>query len=129
MAANLVEKLQEAIKACEEIPVKDVNAQKQQIMEQFKELQKAVFEIVDEKTIILSALKWKQTQKIVSEKVTFKNILEAEAKRISLHYGYSYETVYEMIEVENNLNYQSECVEDYLFSESSYRHTYWILVE
>lgn len=127
MAANLVEKLQEAIKACEEIPVKELNAQKQQIMEQFKELQKAVFEIVDEKTIILSALNWKKTNKTVLESVEFTKIIEAEAKRIALQYGYSYEAIYEMLEIKNKLNHQAKCTDPHLLSESSYTYTYWIL--
>lgn len=125
MAANLVEKLQEAIKACEEIPVKDLNAQKQQIAEQFKELQKAVFEIVDEKTIILSTLKWKQTKTIVC--TTFLNVLQAEARRIALQYGYSYETIYEMLKIKNDFSHEEICLTARLFSESKYSYTYWTL--
>ena len=125
MAANLVEKLQEAIKACEEIPVKELNAQKQQIMEQFKELQKAVFEIVDEKTIILSALKWKKVEKKVSGE--FDSLLEAEAKKIALQYGYLWETVYEILEVKNKYDHESDCIESHLLCNSVYMFEYWTL--
>ncbi len=123
MAANLVEKLQEAIKACEEIPVKDLKAQKQQIAEQFKELQKAVFEIVDEKTIILSNLKWEKTEKKAGLAVELEELLKGEAKRIALQYGYSSETVFEMLQTKNEFNYHIDLWFTYI------KYTYWTLVE
>lgn len=123
MAANLVEKLQEAIKACEEIPVKELNAQKQQIAEMFKELQKAVFEIVDEKTIILSALKWEKTEKRVGLAVELEELLRSEAKRIALQYGYSNESVFEMLQTKNEFNHSMD------FCFTNIKYTYWTLVE
>lgn len=119
--ANLLEKLQEAIKACEEIPVKELNAQKQQIMEQFKELQKSVFEIVDEKTLILSNLGWKRKEKSVGITVGFEEVLKSEAKRIALKYGYNEETVLKMLQIQNEYNHR----EGYYLTRSEY--IYWTL--
>ena len=102
---NAVEKIQEAIKACEEISAKDLNAQKEEIAKKFCELQKAVYEIIDEKGIILANYKWKQKKTVVEGFVGLNQVLHAEAQRISICTGYSYETIRDLLDVKNAFNH------------------------
>lgn len=125
MAANLVEKFQEAIKACEEISVKQLNAQKQEIAKQFEELRKVVYEIVDEKTIILANLNWKRAEKIVA--APFYEVLKAEAKRISMIYGYPAETIFEILNTKNAFDHTEVVKEAHLLWDTTYKYQYWTL--
>lgn len=106
MAANVIEKLQEAIKACEEISAKDLKGQKEEIAKQFGELQKAVYEIVDEKGVILSNYTWIKKE-VCGRKgyISFDAVLNAEAKIISAYTGYSEEVIKELLESKNAYNY------------------------
>lgn len=103
MAANLVEKLNEAIEACEEVSAKDLKSQKEKIAEMFGKLQTAVYGIVDEKGIILANCTWKRKNAHISG--SFYSLIDAEAERISIYTGYSKETIREILFAKNAYEY------------------------
>lgn len=122
MAANLVEKLNEAIEACEEISAKDLKSQKERIAEMFGKLQKAVYEIVDEKGIILANCKWVEGETETSN--SFNDVLNAEAKRISMHMGVSEELIKEILEKENAYKWTRQETAWGMFILTCYKYNY-----
>ena len=106
MAANLVEKLQEAIKACEEISANDFKTQKDEIAKKFGEFQKKVYEIIDEKGIILSTFEWKQKKVCTNKLHDWEDVVDSEAERISMHTGYSVDTIKELLVIENSFKFK-----------------------
>lgn len=125
MAANLIEKLQEATKVCEEVSANDLDNQKEQLILQFNALREAIYKIVDEKKMILSTLKWQQVEyKRFDNDINMDEILKNEAKKISIVYGYSFEAVYEILQAQNNFN--CKCIKkEYLIDPDIYVYQYW----
>ena len=125
MAANLLKKLQEAEMACEEITKKDFNNEKEQIALQFNSLRESIYKIIDEKTMILSTLAWQWEEKEeFNGEISISEILENEAKKISILYGFSFEAVYEILQVQNKFN--ASCTKkEHLIDPNTYVYGYW----
>ena len=111
--------------ACEEITKKDFNNEKEQIALQFNSLRESIYKIIDEKTMILSTLAWQWEEKEeFNGEISISEILENEAKKISILYGFSFEAVYEILQVQNKFN--ASCTKkEHLIDPNTYVYGYW----
>ncbi len=125
---NVIEKLREAVKACEEISAKDLKSQKEEIARQFGELQKTVYEIINAEGVILANLQWKQETKTVNAYGNFYDFLTSEAEKIAMTHGYSEKVLYRLLITKNKYDHEEVCdKKGTLFRVGVNTYTYWTL--
>lgn len=109
MAANVIEKLQEAVKAFEEISAKEFNSQDKEIIKQFGKIEKLIREFVDGNRILRNNPNWIMKEVKCSEKGKYNEVIDAEAERISKCTRWPKTVIKDLLTLENQNRARWEC--------------------